>query len=136
MILQICPHSTSIITSTTFRQTSYIGLTQPCPQSQPGLRTLPAQLDLDLQSEHISTWFSTWSLNLDLNLVPQLGPRPQHRPQLRPQLGSQVSTHDSNYDQVPNHFIPFHYSLQANKKANLFDLSDLVVLLHWKMLNL
>ena len=49
-----------------FRQTSYTGLTQPYPQPQPGYKTIPAQLDLDLQSKHISTW--------SLNLVPQLGP--------------------------------------------------------------
>ena len=53
MFLQICPHSTT--STMTFRQTNYTGLTQPYPQPQPGKRTIPAQLELDLQSEHIST---------------------------------------------------------------------------------
>ena len=36
------------------------------PLDKPAILDWPAQLDLDLQSEHISTW--------SLNLVPQLGP--------------------------------------------------------------
>ena len=85
-----------------FRQTSSIGFTQPHPQLKP----LPTQLDLDLQSEHISTWSlnvvpqrgpSMWSLNLvvpqlvpstwwSLNWVPQLGGPSTRSLNLVPQL--------------------------------------------------
>ena len=70
--------TTTTTTSMAFRQTSYTGLTQPEPYQQ---------LDLDFQSEHISTW----SLNLVL-LLPIKDYIKLVRGTIRPSLRDGLST--------------------------------------------